>query len=291
MKPTIGTYRAPDGSPLHYRHWGAVGGAPKTRIVALHGIQSHSGWYGQSSARLASAGHEVWFLDRRGSGMNEASRGDVASHEVWLDDVIQFLSRLDETRKRADPSVPTILMAVSWGGKPAAMTAALRPDLVDGLALLYPGLCSRVRPRWWQLLQLSLADRLGIRTKRVPIPLDDPALFTGEESWQEFIRNDPLALRDVTVGFLLANQRLDRLLREIAPRIDRRLLLMLAGRDRIIDNAATRDLAGRFASSDRRIIEYPEACHTLEFEPAAGRFVDDLLEWLAEFDNRRQPEA
>ena len=278
--PQIRTYRALDGYRLHYRHWRPAVEPTRARIVALHGIQSHSGWYAHSCSRLCAAGYEIFQLDRRGSGMNEPDRGHVASCDTWVNDLLQFLSELRVEERLTGRRIPIVLQGVSWGGKLATLAAARRPDLLDGLVLLYPGLCARVGANAWQQVQLTLAGWLGIRTKRVPIPLQDPALFTGQPHWQEQIRNDPLALREVTVSFLLANRELDRALSACPPAIRHPVLLMLAGRDRIIDNSATRACVERFATTDRTILEYPEACHTLEFEPDRDRIVDDFLGWL-----------
>ena len=88
------------------------------------------------------------------------------------------------------------------GGKLASVVTSRRPELVDALALLYPGLKARVRPGWWARFRLGLAERLDIRDKLVEIPLQDPSLFTGDPGWQQFIRDDPLALHEVTSGFL-----------------------------------------------------------------------------------------
>lgn len=280
MQPLIDTYLGLDGYRLHYRHWRPASRPPMARIVAVHGIQSHSGWYSWSTERLCEAGCEVFFLDRRGSGMNEPARGHASGVDALVNDLLIVLSDLRLEARITGIRVPTVLMAVSWGGKLATVAAARRPDLIDGLALLYPGLRARVRATWWQQIQLSIADRLGIHSKRVPIPLEDPALFTGGTSWQDFIQNDPLALRDVTVSFLLANRGLDRLLGDCPPAIPHPLLLMLAGKDDIIDNAATRQYVDSFASADRTIHEYSEARHTLEFEPDRQHFVDDLIGWI-----------
>jgi len=287
MGPEISTYRALDGHRLHYRHWRPEN-KPRVQIVALHGIQSHSGWYEWSSERLRAAGFELFFLDRRGSGMNERDRGDVPRNDALPTDVIQFLSELRVKQRAGGSAAPVVLLGVSWGGKLATVAAAARPDLIDGLALLYPGLRARVRATWWQRMQLALAERLGIRRKRVPIPLDDPALFTGDPEWRELIRTDPLALRDVTVAFLLSNRELDRRLDSCPARVTCPTLLMLAGRDRIIDNQATREFVERFATSEKTTREYPNAQHTLEFEPDRERIFADLIEWLAGFDARRQ---
>ena len=57
---------------------------------------------------------------------------------------------------------------------------------------------------------------------------------------------------------------------------------MLAGQDRIVDNARTLAYYRTLASPDRRVIAYPEAHHTLEFEPDASRYARDLIGWLDE---------
>lgn len=278
--PQIRTYTSADGYRLHYRHW-TPAGASRGTVVALHGIQSHSGWFTYSSGRLCDAGFEVLFLDRRGSGMNEPARGDAATHEQLVNDVAQMLTLI--RRRNRDTTLqpqPLTLLGVSWGGKLAAVTAARHPELIDHLALLYPGLCARVRPRWDQNLRLVLAGWLGIRSKRVRIPLDDPALFISDPKWQDFIGSDPLALREVTVSFLLANRELDRLVPQLPAAIRCPVLAMLAGNDQIVDNAATKRYIGRFATGDRTLLEYENARHTLEFEPDRDQFINDLIAWL-----------
>ena len=270
-----------DGRRLSWQKW-PPSSSVRGYVVALHGIQSHAGWYEYSSRRLAEAGFEVCFLDRRGSGRNPEARGDALHADRLVHDVTQFLAEMRSRRDRDNPGSPVVLQAVSWGGKLASVVASRRPDLVDGLALLYPGLKSRVRPGWWARVRLGLARRLEIRDKLVEIPLRDPALFTGDPDWQRFIRNDPLALREVTVGFLLANQDLDREVDLAVTRIACPLLLMLAGGDRIIDNVASRELFGRFGSEQKRLLEYRDAAHTLEFESAREEFIADLLGWLDE---------
>lgn len=274
-EPIIRTFTMSDGYRLHYRHW-VPEGKPRARIVALHGIQSHSGWYEYSTRKLCEAGYEVAFVDRRGSGMNEQSRGDTPHHERWINDVVQVLG---ETRAKS-PSCPVVLLGVSWGGKPAVVAAARRPELVDGLALLYPGLCAKVRPWPHQRLQLRLAEYLGIRRKLVPIPLRDPALFVSDPRWQGYLRQDPQSLHEVTVRFLLANRELDRMVRQAPDRLQVPTLLMLAGKDRIIDNDATRQFFATCASRHQVRIEYPDAQHTLEFEADRDRFIRHLLQWL-----------
>jgi alpha-beta hydrolase superfamily lysophospholipase len=282
---------ASDGYPLHYRHYPPQATPPRGYIVALHGIQSHGGWYEYSSARLAEAGYEVTFLDRRGSGLNEQDRGHAPHADRLVNDVAQLLSDACFRRNRDAPNASVVLSGVSWGGKLAAITCARRPDLVDALLLSAPGICARVRPSWHQRWRLRMAMAAGIHRKLVPIPLDDPALFTGDRDWQDFIRNDKLSLRQATVSLLQASVELDAEVQTTPEAIACPTLMLLAGRDQIIDNHRSRDWFGRLPPSAGKLVEYPDARHTLEFEPNRNEIVDDTINWLESIERLRAPLA
>jgi alpha-beta hydrolase superfamily lysophospholipase len=278
--PEIRQYEASDGYRFHYRHWDPAEAKPRAYIVALHGIQSHSGWYEYSSGRLAERGYDVSFLDRRGSGLNEVLRGHAPHPERLMNDVVQFLVSLRYQREKAGIDAPVVLLAVSWGARLATATCARRGDLIDALALLYPGICSRVRPRFDQDFMLRTLAFFDIKWRKTAIPLNEPELFTAEPHWQEYIRNDPLMLREATIGMQRTSRALDKLAAAAPEQIRCPLLVMLSGRDRIADNRATRRYIARFASSEKKVLEFENAAHTLEFEPDRDRFIDDLLAWL-----------
>lgn len=269
--------RVSDGTMLQFRRWAPVNQSPRAIVLALHGIQSHGGWYLRSSQALADAGFEVLFLDRRGSGLSLSRRGHAIHAERLINDVAQFTRAI---RAERDPKCPLVLMGVSWGGKLALASALAFPELFDATALLYPGLCPLVRPSRWQAWRLWWAQSVGWGHVRVPIPLNDPALFTDTPQWQDFIRRDELGLHRVTVDFLAANLDLNQRIEAHLERVQGQALLMLAGRDAIIDNTATRKLFNRMTSAQRTILEYPAARHTLEFEPDPQPFIHDLVNWM-----------
>lgn len=267
-----------DGTGLHCLHFPAS--EPRAYVVGLNGIQSHAGWYERSSTLLAEAGFDVRLVDRRGSGRSGGLRGHTPHWERLVNDVVSVLRTTRWERDSDLPGAPIVLMGISWGGKLAAAVVAQRPELIDGLALLYPGICSRIGPSILQRVLLPVARALGVKYRRAPIPLSDPALFTGEPAWQEFIRNDPLALHEATVGFFLADQELTRLSRQSGPAIQCPTLLMLAGRDRIADVTATRLWGSTIGVPEKQLVEFPDATHTLEFDPCFERFVKELVAWL-----------
>jgi len=271
-------YRASDGYLLHVRHW-RPRGPLRGVVVALHGIQSHGGWYAYSSSRLAAAGYEVFFLDRRGSGLNRPQRGHAIHEERLLNDIRQVLGRLSDERPDL-AGVPQVLTGVSWGGKLAAAYAAAHPGDFQAVALLYPGLYSRLQPTWWHRWRLAYAASNEWGHVTAPIPLNEPELFTDSAKWRDFIHRDELALQRVSVDFLRSNLRLTKFIEDRVADITAPVLMMLAGRDAVIDNARNRDWFARLTTPQKRLIEYPDARHTLEFEDDPDRFIDDLIGWL-----------
>ncbi len=278
---SIEEHLSSDGYRWKYRRYRAAGEV-RGVVVFLHGIQSHAGWYDFSCTQLAMAGYQVFFLDRRGSGMNEEARGDAPSFRRLLDDIAEFLAALPRSAERG--SLPVFLAGISWGGKLAVALERRHPGLIDGLVLMCPGFYSKVRPTLGQRLGIFFS-RLFRPRKLFPIPLNDPELFTATPHWQQFLREDPLRLQQATARFLIESVRLDGYLRFTPKYVHVPVLLMLASEDRIIRNDWTRDYVNKFATPDNTIVEYRGAHHTLEFEPGSPYWLWDLQDWL----NRHGP--
>lgn len=266
-------FKTSDGYPLHFRAY-VPEGEVKGHLVCLHGIQSHGGWYEKSSRRFAEAGYIVTYLDRRGSGLNWKNRGDIPSYQRLLSDIRELI--------QADGlHVPVTLLATSWAGKLGVMLAAEPEPVMDRLVLLCPGLFPQVSP--------PLSVRLGIACSRyispgkmIPIPLNNPELFTMQPAFQRYLENDPLSLHYASSRLLVESFWLDKAVKRIRKLHTIPILLLLAGRDRIIRNRETR-LWLEQKSDKSTTIEYPDAEHTLEFEPACP-FVEDILQWIAVAD-------
>jgi alpha-beta hydrolase superfamily lysophospholipase len=280
--PRIDSYRAADGHRLSVRIWDAHE-RPTARIVFVHGVTSHGGWYEHSAEFLANAGFEVAFLDRRGSGLNGEAMGDIDHWQTWLADIAAFITSSKATDGESSSErarVPTFLCGISWGGKLAAAAVRRYPWLFKGLALICPGIHSPFMPGVWKraVLQTLSMDRL--QPRRLRIPLRDPELFTATPRWQQFIANDPLSLRTITWRFARQDVGLTRYARDSASFIHMPVLLMLGGQDRIVDNRRTRDFFGNIAGHHKTLIEYPGAGHTLEFEPDPTSYFHDLAGWF-----------
>ena len=232
-------------------------------VVYAHGIQSHPGWFAGSAAHLASAGHPVYQFTRRGSGDNGGARGHAHSLEQAMADVACWCRFA-----REHSGCPRVhLLGVSWGGKLLACYAASGTDgELASLVLVAPGLCPRVDVGL--ATKLSIAGALLVNPHQYfDIPLNDPALFTDNPAMRAYLEADELGLRRASARFLHVSRQMDRYLaRRPRGSITAPTCLVLASRDRIIDNARTGRLVDRLTAG-WAVTRTLEGAHTLEFEP------------------------
>ena len=269
----IATYAAPDGQTLAYRAYRA-GPAADTALVYIHGIESHGVWFALAADGLRRKGYDVFLLDRRGSGLNRENRGlvsgDATGTDQLLGDLDAFLQDLDGRYRRV------VLVGLSWGGKLAlaeALTGAKKPD---GLILITPGLVPSVGYGPFETAQIATAALAQPQAAfRTPI---EPEMFTTTPVWLAFIKDDPLRLRTVTARFLMATRGLDRINARAAADRQTPSLLVLAGQDRIVDNAGARLLMAR-GPGDLAILTYPDETHSVQLDDV-DRLVADMSAWL-----------
>ncbi len=274
--PSIEVLTLPDGYRLHVRWWRPE--APSGEVLYFHGIQSHGGWYESSGTQLAEKGLAVLMPDRRGSGLNAPPRGHFDSIAQCEADTRHLLAvLLRETGRNA-----VHIVGVSWGAKQAVLLAQQVPEQVRSLTLVGPGLFPRVDLTTTEKFRVAMA-MVNDRERLFDIPLNDARLFTADPTRIEYVAGDPHKLLEVSASFLLTSRRLDKHLRGFARSPFRGPVhVLLAGKDRIIDNDRTRAWFNALPSPDRQLTAYPNAHHTLEFEADPTRFFDDLSNWIAQ---------
>jgi len=270
--------KLPDGyeTPLHVH----APAADRNRlpVVYLHGIQSHPGWFYASAQALAAGGHLVVQVTRRGSGQNTLDRGHAESLDELLEDT-RAACRFTLDRANQDK---LHLLAVSWGGKLAAAFAG-RPDsgrAVASLTMVCPGIAPRVDVSGWT--KLCVAAALLVSPRRTfDIPLNEVNLFTDNEEMRRYLSRDELRLHRATAKLFYVSRVLDRMLGKLpSGSLKMPVSLILAARDRIIDNERTRRIVQRLADGKADVRVFPGA-HVLEFEPDPQPFFDALSEAIS----------
>ena len=252
------------------------GGASGVPVLYVHGIQSHPGWYVGSADALAAGGHEVYQVARRGSGPADRDRGHARNAKQLLGDIDVAV---EHVRARSG-SDRVALLGVSWAGKLLIPYAATHPDSIASLTLAAPGLAALVDVPLTTKMAVA-ACLLCCRRRSFDIPLNDVTLFTDNEAMREYLRLDRHRLMRASAGLLLATAQLDRMVRcGRSGSLDVPTTVLLASRDRIADNDATRRLVGRLSGGEAEFREF-DACHTLEFEPDVTDFSEALQEGVS----------
>jgi len=267
-------YDGAGGASLGYfRYLAATGNG--IAVVYLHGIESHAGWFGLAAERLRARGYDVFCLDRRGSGVNREPRGFVSGHvddwRVLVEDVHAFVDPLRAGYRNV------FLTGLSWGGKLALAYGLEHPRAVDGLVLITPGLVAAVDPPLLDKARILAGTALR-PTLRVATPIDPP-MFTTTPRFLDYIENDPLRLTSATARFFWETRRLDRFIAATVGSNRLPVLLLLAGKDRIVDNEATRALLERGANAGLEVVDYPDQTHSVQFDDP-GRLAADMDRWM-----------
>lgn len=110
---------------IAYDLYGADNGGPSA--VCAPGMGDHRTTYRYLAPALADAGWKVAVLDLRGHGDSDIGFTDHSTHAL-ADDMAALVEELD--------AGPALLIGNSMGGTAAALAAADRPDLVQGIVLI-----------------------------------------------------------------------------------------------------------------------------------------------------------
>ena len=156
-----------------------------------------------------------------------------------------------------------------------------RPELFASLTMISPGLFPRADLTGKEKLAV-LFNRVFIPRAAMAVPLEDARLFTDNPERIAFIEHDELRLREVSASFFWASYRLDRLIRARGNRAAVPVHLMLSGRDRIIDSDGTREWFENLSATEKKLSEFPDSAHTLEFAEDNGSFLRDFVDWLSD---------
>ena len=131
-----------NGLKLHCLNWG--GNPALHTILLVHGGSAHAHWWDYVAPQLTPCGR-VLALDFRGHGRSQWANPPRYGLEVYLQDLVGFISQYLQTR--------VILVGHSMGGHVAQLLAQDRPDLLEALIAIDsppngPPLTTRLKWRW-----------------------------------------------------------------------------------------------------------------------------------------------
>jgi acylglycerol lipase len=263
-----------DGARLPLRSW-VPAEPPRAAILAVHGLNLHSGGFDALGTFLAARGFLVYSFDQRGFGRAPQygiwAGGDRMADDVW------HVARLMRERH---PEIPLYAFGESMGG--AVLLHALQrhaPGWIDAVALSAPAVWGRSEMRRYQRMPLNALAHSwrslklsGSITGRKPS--DDPATLKA-------LREDPLVIHRTRVDVLwgLADLMDAATLEPLTPGVP--MLVLYGAHDEIVPAEPMCSWLEPLRASDGwQVAVYPSGWHLLTRHLDAARVLADLAAWF-----------
>ena len=278
---------ASDGTRIRYAAFPPGRSKPAGVAVLLPGYTEFIEKHLETVADLQARGHGVLVLDWRGQGLSDRAlddrhKGYIASMDLFLDDLEAVL----EVAGLAHLPGPHWLLGFSMGGHLALRAAQRDPDRFDRLVLISPMIDIAMVPwlEWTAPLVARLAVFAGCGPQYLPgggpygvrnRTFEGNALTSDHGRFRRvhaLIDRDPdLAIGGPTFGWVeAALDSIGRSFRADAlAQLHRPILLVSAGRERIVSNVAQERLVSRLA--DCRMVVIEDALHEILNETDALR--------------------
>ena len=268
--PEIRTLTMDDGYDIHYRVWGENPGQKNHDVLLiLHGGMSHSGWQAPLAKALTKIHPNLTVMaaDRRGCGLNR-QRGDLGTVPKIVGDVVTHVTFLQKHYARVH------LAGWCQGAQFASIASAQLTAKPKSLILLTPGFFWNERFRsvlnMSEKVMMDLISEFKLKPERdhacIPVPME-PFDFTMNETWLDFIEQDPLkttmiTLKSANIMDEIQERSWYAILFNTLP-----TLAVIGKQDRIVDNNKVKTfIGGQFQEGGiNQFIEF-DTGHAVQFE-------------------------
>uniref|UniRef100_M4E450 Serine aminopeptidase S33 domain-containing protein n=1 Tax=Brassica campestris TaxID=3711 RepID=M4E450_BRACM len=241
--------------------------------------------------RLALSGYGVFAMDYPGFGLSEGLHGFIPSFDLLVEDVIEHYSNVKENPEFS--SLPSFLFGQSMGGAVSLKIHFKQPDAWTGAVLVAP-MCKiaddMVPPPVLKQILIGLANVLP---KHKLVPQKDLA----EAAFRDVRKRNMTQYNVIcysgkprlrtAVEMLRTTQEIEQQLEKVSLPI----LILHGEADIVTDPSVSRELYQKAKSSDKKIVLYKDAYHSLlEGEPDEMilRVLADIISWLDDHSSQAE---
>lgn len=265
--------QARDGIRLRYGCWPCQGHRPGGAVVVLGGRAEFIEKYIETIGELNARNFHAFSLDWRGQGLSDRmlpdrTRGYVRTYGDYVADLQLFLDKVVKPNSNG----PLILLAHSMGATIALHYMRRFPQDLHKAVLLSPMIEFRTDPVPYAIAKgyCMLLARLGKARCNIPSMGRKESFrssFAGNWLTHDAVRfhrvrrmlqrNPQLSISGITYGWLAASFKAIDAIRHsgfVQP-IQTPMLVVSAGEDRVVNNAATEQLVARLSAPQALCIE------------------------------------
>jgi len=266
-----------DGTTLRTACWPSVEDSPGM-IVLVGGLREYMEKYTEFISDFLERGFAVYTFDNRGQGLSDRPLPDrdkshAENFTLFSNDLDEFIVKVVKTDYRAK-KLPIYLIGHSLGGHICLRYLHDFPGTVAKAVLMAPMIDFYMGVQFVKIaakIFIRLASRLGLRKNFAPGQGNSPSkkhdlirqgLLTHDKERYaieaEIIRANPdLYVGDATFGWL--DMALDSIAKTqesgFVATLTLPILVFLAGKDRVVDSAASRKLFSGYDNIDVALID------------------------------------
>jgi alpha-beta hydrolase superfamily lysophospholipase/ubiquinone/menaquinone biosynthesis C-methylase UbiE len=248
-----------DGTELFYRHWPPEITSNKA-VLLFHRGHEHSGRYQQLVDELNLPDCHFFAWDARGHGRSPGERGYAESFSTVIDDVDRFVRFICE--KHGINPADMVVLGHSVAGVAVAAWVHDYAPAIRGMVLVTPAFRVKLYVPL-ALPFLRLRNRLG---KSFITSYVRAGMLTHDPKQAAEYQNDPLISKSIATNILLDLHDTSTRLLDDAGAIRMPTLLLSAGSDWVVKNAAQRKFFNRLGSTAKQHAHFDGFYHAILHE-------------------------
>ena len=272
----------PDDYVLPMKTWVSTGSSTAV-VLALHGFNDYSNAFDAVATDFAKNLITTYAIDQRGFGATE-QRGIWPGHATMQSDLVMTVNLLCE--KHAGQ--PLFLLGESMGAAVILSTMQqLQPTCIQGVMLMAPAVWGWQVMPWWQTLPLRL-----LAHTMPDVTVTGEGLEIRPSDNGEMLRalgRDPLIIKQTRIDAIYGLTDLMEAALVNSGALNMPALILYGEHDEIISAEPFCEMIDNLpdrATSQWRLILYPDGYHMLSRDLQAEVVIQDIVVWLHDQSSR-----
>jgi len=280
FEPTIDSLPWSYGNLAVYRWNASLPMQARGVVLMVHGLGEHMGRYSQTAQVLQQEGWICVGYDHLGHGRSEGDRGKIPFSDALVEGLVHVAQHvIAEMPSKIAQDLPLILLGHSMGGLVVVQAIAKARDRM-------PDICAAVLSAPALGIFLSTSEKWLLHCIPLLFPnlclanKIDTSTLCRDRAVVERYNKDPLVHRKISLRLAAwmfhASQQIDQCARDWSIPV----LLLLAGKDELVDNNSARRFAQQLSAELVAVDNEPEMLHEVLNDPEKGRVLNRIADWM-----------
>jgi len=248
--------------------------SPNAVIVLVHGLGGYSGRFFELGPFLAGKGLQVYAIELKGFGGSPSEKGHIGNFKTYTEE----LKTLVKLAKNKTPGKKVFVFGESMGGLITLDFSMHHRDMIDGIILVSPALKDRLPIPTRKKIAIFLTSIFNPR-RRFNAEFN-AEMFTRDPAMAKKINEDPMEVRSLSAKFFLSIMKALIYVNMNPKRIKLPLLMLLAGKDKMVSSEAAGKFFRKVSSKDKELKSYSDMYHALYVDKGREKVFDDIVDWI-----------